>query len=179
MLPLGPRPHHRGAAHGHSRWLGRRGAGRLAAGDIVEQGRRAGQGERDGVSPRVRGGDEGGAPVRRSGAWRWWQVLEHHRDEASEEPKKKGGKSQSMELTARRQWRRRLRNLTRDGGSGTEERTHGFGKSRGGVNLLRRGSACARKGGERWALVAYFGPSRAEKGGVKGAWERRRRRGPV
>jgi hypothetical protein len=129
--------------------------------DIGEQGHRVRQGERDGVSPRVQGDGEGGAPVRRGGAWRrrrtpvddggQRQVLEHPRDEVSvEEPKKKGGKSRSMELITRRQWRRgRLRNPARDSGSGIGERTHGFGKSRGGDDLLRRESACKRKGGER------------------------------
>jgi hypothetical protein len=79
------------------------------------------------------------------------QVLEHRRDEASEEePKKKGGKSRSMELTMRRQWQQgQLRNPARDGGSDDGEWTHGFGKSRGGDGLLQRESAYARKGGER------------------------------
>jgi hypothetical protein len=35
-------------------------------------------------------------------------------------------------------------------GSGTEEPTHSSGKSRGGSSLLRRASACTRKGGEWW-----------------------------
>jgi hypothetical protein len=91
-----------------------------------------------------------------------WQVLEHRKDEVSvEEPKKKGGKSRSVELIARRQWRRGwLHNPARDSGSGVGERTHDFGKSRGGDDLLRRESAYMRKGGEWWGV-----------GGAKGVWD--------
>jgi hypothetical protein len=116
--------------------------------------------------------------VQRGGAWRRqrtpvddggrWQVLEHRRDEASEEePKKKGGKSQSMELTVRRQWRwGRLHNPARDGGSSAGERTHGFGKSRGGDGLLRRESAYAKKGGERWGIGGPFWTEQRGEGSV-------------
>jgi hypothetical protein len=101
-----------------------------------------------------------------------WQVLEHRNDEVSEEePKKKGGKSRSMELTARRQWwRGRLRNPARDGGSGVGERTHDFGKSRGGDDLLRRELAYTRKGGEWWGegSVGLAGAREREGGG--GVW---------
>jgi hypothetical protein len=97
-----------------------------------------------------------------------WQVLEHRRDEASEEePKKKGGKSQSMELTVRRQWRwGRLHNPARDSGSSAGERTHGFGKSRGGDGLLRRESAYAKKGGERWGIGGPFWTEQRGEGSV-------------
>jgi hypothetical protein len=53
-----------------------------------------------------------------------------------------------------------LHNPARDSGSGVGERTHDFGKSRGGDDLLRRESAYMRKGGEWWGV-----------GGAKGVWD--------
>jgi hypothetical protein len=50
-------------------------------------------------------------------------------------------------------------------GSGTGERTHGFGKSRGGGDLLRRVSACARKGGSGGGIGGSFWTEQSENKG--------------
>jgi hypothetical protein len=55
--------------------------------------------------------------------------------------------------------------------SGTRERTHDSRKLRGGGVLLRRASACARKGGKRWGC-RWFVLDRVEREQGKGvpAW---------
>jgi hypothetical protein len=92
------------------------------------------------------------------------QVLEHRRGKASkEELKKKGGKSPSMELIARRRWQ--LRNPTGDVGlqrRGVDTRLRDVEGRRWpaseGVSLHKK------RRGEAGAPTTHFGPSRENNG---------------